>query len=244
MPRLFIPETISTREVTIREEKARYLTTVLRCTAGDVITLTDSSGATYRATILNAAKKGITVEIIRRLECTTESPLQITLFQGLLKGLKMDLVIQKATELGVTEIRPVVTGRSQVHETKKTVRWRKIAEEASRQSGRTAIPAITEPVRFKDLFLNPEEIPEHGIIFWEEGGEALPDLASRFSKTDRIALFTGPEGGFTKTETSTASAHGFKVATLGKRILRAETAAIAAVSIIQYELGDMGNKAN
>ena len=155
----------------------------------------------------------------------------------------MDLVIQKATELGVKEIIPVITERSLVQETKKTMRWKKIAEEASRQSGRTGIPAIAEPVRFKDLFLNSERILKHGILFWEEGGETLPEMLSTFSQTDAIALFTGPEGGFTEREVKTASENGFRVATLGKRILRAETAAVTAVSIIQYELGDIGNPA-
>jgi 16S rRNA (uracil1498-N3)-methyltransferase len=153
----------------------------------------------------------------------------------------MDFVIQKTTELGVSAIIPIITERSQLRETRKHPRWKKIAEEASRQSGRTRIPEILEICSFKDVFDMPVLISGKGIIFWEQGGEKLPAVTSRLSHADKILLLIGPEGGFSEEETLLASEKGFITATLGNRILRAETASIAAVSIMQFALGDLGS---
>jgi 16S rRNA (uracil1498-N3)-methyltransferase len=160
------------------------------------------------------------------------------LIQGLLKGEKMDFVVQKATELGVSAIVPVITERSQLRDTRKHPRWKKIAEEASRQSGRTRIPEISKTYSFKDVFELPGVISGKGVIFWEQGGERLSDIAGRIQNTD-VYLMIGPEGGFSEKEAMLATEKGFFTATLGNRILRAETAAIAAVSIMQFTLGDI-----
>ncbi|MEW6109143.1 MAG: 16S rRNA (uracil(1498)-N(3))-methyltransferase [Nitrospirota bacterium] len=241
MPRIFIPDIIPGKDqIKISDEKARYLRTVLRCKTGDQIIVNDDKGNSYTARITGATGKEITAEIIEKIFPNPESFLNITFLQGILKGDRMDLVIQKATELGVMEIIPVVTERSQIRETKKLPRWRKIAEEASKQSGRTAIPVVHEVMNFQKLFSGSDTIKDTGIIFWEKGGESLTDVFGALGDIDRIKLFTGPEGGFSEKEVNIASERGFKVATLGKRILRAETAAIAALSIVQYELGDLG----
>ena len=168
----------------------------------------------------------------------TEPSLQITLLQGLLKGDKMDLVIQKATELGVSEIIPVITGRSQIRETRKLERWRKIAQESSRQSGRVGVPAVHDTVDV-DYLLARQPVPERGIIFWEEGGESLSTIMGRFMGRKAIELFTGPEGGFSGEEVRALRETGFSVATLGRRILRAETAAVVALGIVQYQAGEL-----
>ena len=149
----------------------------------------------------------------------------------------MDLIIQKATELGVKEIVPVITERSQVRETRKMARWMKIAEEASRQAGRNSVPVIRQTTEFDELGKVP--LPG-GIIFWEQGGAGLDDTLKIFRDRESISLFAGPEGGFSQAEIEAASEKGFVRATLGGRILRAETAAIAAVAITQFALGDMG----
>jgi 16S rRNA (uracil1498-N3)-methyltransferase len=183
----------------------------------------------------------VTIEITGDYVMDTESDLDITLVQGLLKGEKMDFVIQKATELGVTSIVPVVTERSQLRETRKFPRWKKITEEASRQSGRTRIPEVCEACCFDDLFNVPALTAGKGIMFWEQGGEKLPEVIEKLSHADKIVLLIGPEGGFSEKEAMLASEKGFLTATLGSRILRAETAAISAVSIIQFALGDLGS---
>ncbi len=240
MPRIFVLDSeVHPGTLTLTNEKARYLATVLRCREGDALTVKDNKGGSYAGTIIVVGKKEVTIEIRQRQELDTESPLGITLLQSMLKGEKMDFVIQKATELGVREIRPVITGRSQVPKTRKLPRWRKIAEEAARQSGRDTIPEIIEPEDFHSLFSGKSPVPG-GIVFWEKGGEPLPDVLEKFRGASAISLLTGPEGGFSETEIAQACKKGFVTATLGKRILRAETAAITAVSIVQFALGDLG----
>ena len=242
MHRIFLHELpLLKQPVVIRDEKAHYLFSVLRCKTGEGLIVTDEKGCSYTAQILSASKKEVTIDITGDYVMDTESNLDITLIQGLLKGEKMDFVIQKTTELGVSAIIPAITERSQLRETRKHPRWKKIAEEASRQSGRTQIPEIFETCSFKEIFDIPGLISGKGIIFWEQGGEKLTALTSRPSHTDKISLIIGPEGGFSEEEVLLASEKGFLIATLGSRILRAETASIATVSIIQFALGDLGS---
>jgi len=242
MHRIFLlKSSLSDRPVVIEDEKAHYLASVLRCKPGDRIIVTDENGGSYAARVLSASKKKITIEIAGDYKMNTESSLDIILAQGLLKGEKMDFVIQKATELGVAAIIPVVTERSQLRETRKLPRWKKIAEEASRQSGRTRVPEIFGTYSFEDVFSASTLTSGKGIIFWEQGGEKLSAVIDRLSRRDRICLLIGPEGGFSEKEALLASEKGFMTATLGSRILRAETASITAVSVIQYALGDLGS---
>jgi len=242
MHRVFLQKlSLLNQPVVIEGEKAHYLFSVLRCKTGERLIVTDEKGCSYTAEILSATKKEVTIEITGDYILNTESNLDIILVQGLLKGEKMDFVIQKTTELGVSAIIPVITERSQLRETRKHPRWKKIAEEAARQSGRTRIPEIFETCSFEDIFDIPALTSGKGIIFWEQGGEKLPAVTSRLSHEDKIFLLIGPEGGFSEKEALLASEKGFITATLGSRILRAETASIAAVSIIQFELGDLGS---
>lgn len=241
MSRIFLQDAIAdTDTIAITGENARYLSTVLRSIPGDTLIITDRNHNSFSAHISSVTKKVVTVTLVSRLSFDTESPLQIVLLQGLLKGTKMDFVIQKATELGVSKIIPVVTERSQIRQTRKLARWKKIAEDASRQSGRNVVPKILHVIDFAKLFTGKGKTTKRGILFWEEGGESVSSLMKRFEKHGAISLFVGPEGGFTEGEVKTASGEGFLKATFGKRILRAETAALAAVSIFQYELGDLG----
>jgi 16S rRNA (uracil1498-N3)-methyltransferase len=238
MTRLFLPDSdLHSRFIAIRGAKARYLATVLRCRAGDPLYIHDDKGNAYSSVITNVTGKEVTAELVEKIDLHAESALHVTLLQGLLKGEKMDLIVQKATELGVKEIVPVVTARCQVRETKKMVRWMKIAEEASRQAGRNSVPLIRETVAFD--MLGSVSLPE-GIIFWEQGGDGLSDTLKSFRGRQSISLFTGPEGGFSEEEIQSATKKGFVRATLGRRILRAETAAITAVAITQFALGDIG----
>jgi len=269
MPRLYLPIIhIERNPISITDEKARYLISVLRCRKGDDLVIFDGKGNCYRTTILKADRREVITEVIEKFPCDTESHINITLVQGLLKGEKMDMVIQKTTELGVKEIIPVVTERSQLRETRKVARWRKIAEEASRQSGRSVISIIRESVEFNNIFAT-HALREtlHGFIFYEEDGvkisEAVEILKQRFHYTlpsplpsregklpsplvgegkgeGGLFVVIGPEGGFTKEEIALAKERGLLVTSLGKRILRAETAAISAMTLVQYLLGDIG----
>lgn len=239
MTRLFVDSTVrehSTLELS--GDKSHYLSVVLRSAPGDTLIVTGTDGSSFHARISAFVKKTAQIDILDRCEPIPESKLRIILLQGLLKGEKMDLVIQKATELGVSQVMPVITERSLVRETRKLDRWRKIAEEAARQSGRASIPEIAEP---QDLLTSVKNADTTSlrIIFWEQGGDPFSSVLRAAAGSDRIILCTGPEGGFSGAEVSAANAEGFRTASLGQRILRAETAAIAVVSIAQYVLGDL-----
>lgn len=244
MPRIFLPDTrLSPGVITITGEKARYLTVVLRAKSGDPISVRDGTGASFLSRVVDVARREVTVEILSETEHSAESPLQLVLVQGMLKGEKMDMVIQKTVELGVHQVRPVVAERSQVRITRKADRWRKIAEEAARQCGRNRIPEVADPVELSDYLDNGRH---RGIIFWEEGGMPLQQTLARASSEawahpqGGLHLLVGPEGGFSAAEVQRAADLGFIVASLGPRTLRAETASIAAVAVIQHVLGDMG----
>ena len=252
MPRIFFPITnLSENQISITGEKAKYLATILRCKKGDELIVFDGKGNCLRTTILRADKKEVYAKVSETFSCNSESPVNIILVQGLLKGQKMDMIIQKATELGVREIQPVITKRSQTRETRKVVRWQKIAEEASRQSGRSVAPIIQEPINFNDclslLVTRHSSLPLRGLLFWEEGGLSLKEAVHKMFLspihpfTDSpVHILIGPEGGFSKDEVSEADEKGFIVTSLGKRILRAETASISALTLVQFLLGDLG----
>ncbi|KAF0144157.1 MAG: hypothetical protein FD156_2096 [Nitrospirae bacterium] len=251
--RIILPkEQIKGQRITISGEKARYLISVLRCNAGDELQVFDGEGSFYKSRISGVDNKEVKIDLLEKIPFDTESPLNLILMQGILKGEKMDLVIQKATELGVKEIIPAITGRSQVRETRKSARWRKIAEEASRQSGRTGIPKVHEPVDFSSWLIANSSLKLKGFIFWEEGGVTIQDARCRIqdknlhpescivNHASPFFIAIGPEGGFTKEEVKLAESMGLIATSLGKRILRAETAAISAAALVQFLMGDMG----
>lgn len=239
MIRLILDETVqSDNVIRLAGEKAHYLSSVLRCKPHDALIVTDSSGTAYSVKISAITKKQATLDIIGPFIQDNESPLSIILLQGLLKGDKMDLVIQKATELGVKEIVPVITERSQIRETRKLQRWQKIASESSRQCRRNRIPLIHEPDAFETAVVTQRL--HRGIICWEREGAPFSSVLDQCKGESIIVLCIGPEGGFSEKEVRTAEDQGFTAASLGKRILRAETAAIASLAIVQYAIGDIG----
>jgi len=257
MIRIFLPpDKLTSDKVVIDDENARYLSIVLRTRPGEIITIFDGSGQRYICKIVQIQKKEVIVEQIKKEACPAESPVAITLAQGLPKSGKMDLIVQKSTELGVGKIIPLITERSQVRHTQKTERWRKIALSASQQSGRTKVPVITDPVNLEDYLSNQMTPPAKGyiedvkgitlgqearIILSEEYGQRnLKQILTALKDVRDISLLIGPEGGFSGAEVVAAVKHGFLEASLGPRILRTETAPITAISIIQYELGDIG----
>ncbi|MDO8746074.1 MAG: 16S rRNA (uracil(1498)-N(3))-methyltransferase [Thermodesulfovibrionales bacterium] len=251
--RIILPkEQIKGQRITLSGEKARYLISVLRCSAGDELQVFDGEGSLYKSKITGIENKKVIIDLLEQISLNAESPLNLTLVQGILKGEKMDVVVQKATELGVKEIIPAITERSQIRHTRKVDRWRKIAEEASKQSGRTMIPVVHEPMEFNSLFTVHHSLPIRGFIFWEEGGLSLKEaiqhsaVSIQHSENSQLSTFNsqlfvlvGPEGGFSKEEVNRAVSKGLITVSLGKRILRAETAAISAVALIQFLLGDI-----
>ncbi|MBF0473498.1 MAG: 16S rRNA (uracil(1498)-N(3))-methyltransferase [Nitrospirae bacterium] len=216
--------------IEIDDESAHYVSNVLRQKAGDSITLFNNIGQYWGGDIVSIRKNQVIINAKPLPTPDVESLLDITLYQGLLKGEKMDLVVQKATELGVKKIVPIITQRCIPTFTRKIERLKKIATQASRQCGRVIIPEIIEPLNFK------ESLSGKGIIFYEQSGSKIPVFDHSINE---ISLYIGPEGGFSVDEIRVAEEHGLTVASLGKRILRAETAAITAVVLMQYLYGDL-----
>jgi 16S rRNA (uracil1498-N3)-methyltransferase len=233
------PKDIEKRKgIRLSDEKSHYLLSVLRRNKGDVISVIDGKGKTYEAEVSEISKKNVFIDIFREIQLDRESILNLVLCQGILKGEKMDFVIQKAAELGVKEIIPLITERCLVKETRKVKRWQKIAEESAEQCGRAVIPLIHEPVDIRALHTVYNEEKMNGFIFWEEGGlflrEAFSKLALFNLSFAPVFIIIGPEGGFTKEEVNRAEKYGLIRTTLGKRILRAETAAIVSIALVQF----------
>src|SRR5208283_4657971 len=171
---IFIPPEIiaSGRHIKVPPEKSRYLLTVLRCKKGQDVTVIDGMGNAYAAEIESIQKKDVFINITGVYALNTELAVQLILCQGLLKGEKMDLVIQKATELGVSQIVPLVTERSIIKETRKVKRWHTIAEEAAEQCGRAVVPLVRDPEKLNGI-LDGEKV--NGLLFWEGGGRELSE---------------------------------------------------------------------
>lgn len=239
MIRLFLPpETLASRQTVITGEQARHLSLVLRVSVGDILSVFDGLGNLFTCRVLNVRKKEVTIEQIKKEPYSVESPVSVFLAQGIPKGEKMDFIIQKTTELGVKKIIPIITGRSQVQHTHKVDRWRKIAISASKQSGRDTVPYVEEPAGFEE-FIARQDSGNRIILYEEEKNQSLRRALGDYRRNSDITLLAGPEGGFSKHEISSALHGGFTSVSLGPRILRSETAPIAALSIIQYELGDI-----
>ncbi len=244
MARIFIePGRIKEYSATLPEGDAKKLLRVLRMNPGDSITLFDGVRE-YSGIIKSLNQRSAEVSITEILENARDSRLHILLGQGAPKSEKLEYVVQKATELGAAEITPVILERSvkrpdAADAGKKISRLRKIAVEASRQSGRVSVPEIS---CFMDLpmFLERASRYDLKIIFYEGDTHGLREILNGCGAVNSIAILVGPEGGFTDDEALEAEAAGFVRAGLGPRILRTETAGLAALSIIQYELGDIG----
>jgi len=230
-------ETIAKKTgILLPPDKARHVVSVMRCKKDDEITVFDGWGRSYLAKVAGIQKKSVSIDIVQELMGDTESSARLVLCQGILRGQKMDFVIQKTTELGIKEVIPLISGRCQVKETRKTPRWRKIAEEAAEQCGRSVVPRIREPQTFGDFFETfvSAESPQ-GIIFWEKGGLSADEALEKIGPSKApLFLCIGPEGGFMQSEVEMAESRAFIRATLGSLILRAETASIVAVALVQF----------
>ncbi|MBI4822607.1 MAG: 16S rRNA (uracil(1498)-N(3))-methyltransferase [Nitrospirae bacterium] len=243
MPRIFVQSILEQGVVELTGDNARYILRVLRAKKGDMLHIFDSQGKTCSASIIRVADKKVYVEVRECISEVKESPLRLILLQAILKGQKMDIVIQKAVELGVAELTPIITGRTEVKETRKHGRWQKIALEATRQSGRSIVPSVKEPVTLKEFFSLSGHLK--GIVLYEKRGMSLMEAVGKISKSfdfkkDLVFALIGPEGGLRDDEVSIAEANGLYAVHLGKRILRAETATIAVIAILQTLMGDMG----
>lgn len=238
-PRFFIsPDQINGTSITVTGEDVRHIATVLRMKAGEELLLCDGRGNEYSVKIISVDRSQVVTEILNQTHRELTDP-RITLAQGLPKSDKMDFIVQKATELGVSSVVPVITERTIVKvkdEEKRVSRWQKIAREAAMQSSRPDIPAISNIISFKDFLRTINSEPGTLLLLpWEEGTEPISNVLRSNSGLRNIIVLIGPEGGFSAKEAETAKEIGFHLVSLGPNILRTETAALAVLAIMAYE---------
>ena len=221
------------------EMTTHHLVRVLRLDVGDSCVLFNGDGCDYRARLLSAQKRGAEVEIVERIELANESPLRITLVQGIARGEKMDLILQKATELGVATIAPVITDRTEVkldgeRSDKKMNHWRGVLAAACEQCGRARLPEILEPQSLAKYAGSDGN--ERRLVLDPESARSLADLG--LSADASVSLAIGPEGGFSERDLAMLRAGGYEPVKLGPRILRTETAGMAAIAALNMLFGD------
>ena len=223
---------------------ARHVAQVLRMVTGDHLVLFDGSGNEFQGSIQSASKNRVTVALGNAQQPATESSLNITLWHGLCRSSRMDSVVQKATELGVTAIQPVLTDHGTVRldakrGAKKTSHWRNVAISACEQSGRVLIPGIEEPRMLADCldrFRTNQSTSVKAIMCDPDGKSGI---GQHLNPGKDIVLLTGPEGGFSQAEKIAAAGAGFSLVSLGPRVLRTETAPVTAISLLQHLAGDL-----
>lgn len=244
MRRFFVEEIdCETDEVVIRGREARHISSVLRMGRGDRLRLMDGEGHHFLAVILEAGKRGVRARIESRISPLQPSSVKTIICQALLKGDHFEYVIQKTSELGVSAVIPFFSDRTVVRLNQKGLesrmkRWAEIARESAKQSGRDFPMPIEPPVDFTELVPRWSGSPCARLLLWED--EERCDLKGFLRALEPVKMITalvGPEGGFTGAEVQLAGEAGFSIVSLGDRILRADTAAVALAAILQYEAG-------
>jgi 16S rRNA (uracil1498-N3)-methyltransferase len=244
--------------VALSREETQHLAGALRLAVGEEVYVFDGEGREFLCAVTDDARRGAgrsaTLEVRAAVEpLCAESPLELTLCVALLKGEKFDLVVQKATELGVARVVPVETARADVRlsrgrgdagASKRIERWRRIAVEAAKQSGRARVPEIDEPLSLTDLLTKdwPDgaDAKSRRLIFAERGGRSLVETVIAWGdRPARVAAMVGPEGGWEDTEINRATESGWETITLGGRVMRAETAGIVVSALLQHLCGDL-----
>lgn len=224
----------------ISGQDAHHIARVLRMQVGDSLTLCDAHGMDYACEILSVNDGEVSLRVCDRMPSVTEPTTVVTLYQGLPKSEKMEWIIQKCVEIGITRIVPVAMSRCVVKLNgadgeKKQSRWQKIAAGAAEQSGRGIIPEVTAPISFNAMLSALKD--EYAVTFYEGGGVSLSTLVGEHTR--QVSIVIGPEGGFSLDEIEKLRENGAYIATLGKRILRCETAPMVALSVIMQLTGNM-----
>ncbi len=242
--RIFVPDLQAQSDdgtVALPEQASAHVSRVLRMRTGDALTVFDGRGGEYAAEIATIAKKEVTLRLGAHSPTERESPLAVTLIQGLARGDKMDYIIQKATELGVARIIPVATARGIVQldddrGDRKWQHWRAVAASACEQCGRNRLPEIVPPCSLEQLWQS-HTLPSLRLLL---SPHARTGIASALiPRPTELAVLIGPEGGLDPEEESRAVAVGFRQTTLGPRVLRTETAGLAVLTAVQSLAGDL-----
>jgi 16S rRNA (uracil1498-N3)-methyltransferase len=241
--RVHVEETLAPgASVVLTGAAARHVRQVLRLGEGDPVTLFNGDGADYPARIESLARGAVEVVVIATAAARSESPLLLRLVQGIARGERMDIVVQKATELGVAAIQPVVTSRSVVRldaaaSDRRQAHWRGIAIAACEQCGRARIPDVASPVKYAAWLERPAAAGARRLLLAANAARPLHGAAQG---ANDVELLVGPEGGLDDAERDAAVRGGYVPCRLGPRVLRSETAAIAAIAVLQSVAGDLG----
>ena len=249
MPKFFVTQDkITENQIIIDTEDVAHISRVLRLGIGDHVTVCDSQGTDYEAEIAEMEQKQIVCSITEKRVSESEPNIKVTLFQGLPKASKMEYIIQKTTELGISEIVPVKLSRCVVKidnkkdERKKLDRWQKISEAAAKQSGRGIVPQISEIMTLDEVIKRSKEFDLFFVPYECEEQKTLKEVLLSRSDIKTVGFIIGPEGGFDPAETEKLRENGIDTVTLGKRILRTETAGEAVLAMTMYEIGDINNQ--
>lgn len=239
MQKLFV-ENISDEKIILDGESARHIAKSLRMRVGDVICVTDGGGEDHGCQIEEITKDEVVLKVCYKQVCESEPTCKVTIYQSVPKSTKLEDIIQKCVELGVTEIVPTLTKRcvsrpDDKSAGKKNQRYQKIALEAAQQSGRGIVPKIENMKTLKQALAEDES--EVKIVFFEGGGRKLTDIIDKNTKS--VSIFIGPEGGFEEAEVEQIELAGGVRATLGKRILRTQTAPVAGLTAIMLLTGNL-----
>ena len=238
------PQDLQRSRVTIGGKEARHMGKVLRLKPGMVVGLSDGCGMQGEARIQSLTRDQVVLEVLRRFPSRREPAGELVVAQAMLKDQKMDLLLRQLTELGMTGWLPFISERSvpqpdERRQASRAARWARIAREAVKQCRRGRIPELSPVGRLDDV-LEAGSRFDTRIMFWEGARQSLPMMAeSDPAGARRVLMIVGPEGGFSDKEASAAEQAGFRLATLGPRILRAETATVAAGTLVQHLYGDL-----
>ncbi len=241
MPKFFVDKSaINGKTAVINGEDAVHISKSLRMRVGESLVLCDCEGMDYHCTIDGFPDGTVTLSVNEETPTISEPDCKVTLYQGYPKSDKLELITEKAVELGVTNIVPVLMSRSiarpdEKSAAKKSTRLQRHALEAAKQSGRGIVPQVLDMISFAELI---NRVPQHELVItcYEAGGEPLRAF---IGEAKDIAIVIGPEGGIAENEIEALTKAGARIATLGKRILRTETAAIASITAVMYETGNM-----
>ena len=247
IPRIYTDQPLSCdSSVVVDGSGARHLSSALRMKVGQTITLFNGEGGEYSAELTQVGKNSVTAAVLQHLEIDRESPLKLHLAIGVSRGERMDLIVQKAAELGATEITPLFTERTEVklngERLEKRVRhWQQIAISACEQCQRNRVPRVNRPTPLNQWLAGAESQNQQlKLVLHHRTEQSLGDLSNDFPSAAELCLLVGPEGGLGEGEIETAINNGFRPLALGPRVLRTETAPLAAISIVQSLWGDMG----
>jgi len=236
------PEAYCEGGLQLEGERLRHLRTVLRLGPGDEFSATDGAGAEYRLRVEQLGRDRGRALVLSRTEPLRESTLDLVLAQALPKGDRFSFVLEKAAELGVRGIRPVLSQRAVAAGSAgaaAAARWRRIIESAVAQSGRTRLPVVHPLCSFEQMIANPSP-PELRLLLWEHATEGLREVIDSRPAPRSVLVAIGPEGSWSEQEVQQARQAGFAAVRFGPRILRTDTAGIAALAVIQSRWGDLG----